>query len=115
MLLAALRFFSIFVSLVTPALGEVSINPGLNTVIIPKLPLDSILISFWLSAFINTLPVFALFALLVPVTFTGGVVNQPPSGFQSWGSSGFSCIAALSGAFKLIAPLLIIWVIVVLL
>ena len=33
-----------------------SITPGLNTVIIPKLPLESILISFWLSAFIKTLP-----------------------------------------------------------
>ena len=30
--------------------------PGLNTVIIPKLPLESIFISFWLSAFISTLP-----------------------------------------------------------
>ena len=30
--------------------------PGLNTVIIPKLPLEFILISFWLSAFISTFP-----------------------------------------------------------
>ena len=30
--------------------------PGLKTVIIPKLPLEFILISFWLSAFIKTLP-----------------------------------------------------------
>ena len=37
-----------------------SLIPGLNTVIIPKLPLDSISIIFWLSAFINTLPLLEL-------------------------------------------------------
>ena len=83
MLLAALKFLAILSASETELAGEVSINPGLNTVIIPKLPLESILISFWLSAFINTLPVFALFPLLVPVTVTGGVAPQPPFGFQS--------------------------------
>ena len=95
-----------------------SLIPGLNTVIIPKLPLEFTSILFWLSAFINTLPLFAV-PLPPPCILTTSfplakVVIWVQWGCQLWGSSGFNCIPALSGAFKEIVPEFIIWVIVLL-
>ena len=91
-----------------------SLIPGLNTVIIPKLPLEFILISFWLSAFISTLPLFAVPVPPFSIWTTSSLVIVDQLGCQLWGSSGFNCIPALSGAFKEIVPEFIIWVIVLL-
>ena len=90
--------------------------PGLNTVIIPKLPLDSTSIVLWLSAFINTLPLDELTSDFSTLTksFPFTVSNLLQWGVQLWGSSGFSCIPALCGAFKEIFPVLIIYDIVLL-
>ena len=94
-----------------------SLIPGLNTVIIPKLPLEFTSILFWLSAFINTLPLFAVPLpppCILTTSFPLTVVIWVQWGCQLWGSSGFNCIPALSGAFKEIVPEFIIWVIVLL-
>ena len=92
-----------------------SLIPGLNTVIIPKLPLEFTSILFWLSAFINTFPLFVEPLpppVILTTSFPSTVVIWDQLGAQSWGSSGFNCIPALSGAFKEIFPEFIIWVIV---
>ena len=94
-----------------------SLIPGLNTVMIPKLPLEFTSILFWLSAFISTLPLFAVPLpppCILTTSFPSTVVISVQWGCQLWGSSGFNCIPALSGAFKEIVPEFIIWVIVLL-